>query len=78
MAITQGHVDQMNKLIEKGEFNSDILETGALKGRMILAGDTVIGTSSLNLGNTLVDGKPASEPGIRVLDRLTSKIKANQ
>ena len=79
IAITQANIDQMNDLMNKGELDANILNSYSLKGR-INTNETgrIIGSSDFDLGNKLVNGKPAQGEGFRALDWFTNNLKKEQ
>ena len=79
IAITQGHVEQISDLMNEGKLGEKVLDAYSLKGRISRDLDgTMVNSSSFNLGNTIKDGKPAREEGIRVLDSFIGRLKKQQ
>ena len=79
VAVTQSHISQINELIDKGEVSNDIIDSLSLKGRLHIGAEgKVVGTSDLNLGNILKDGKPEKDQGYRALDWFTESLRKNQ
>lgn len=79
VAVTQSHISQINELIDKGEINSEIINSLSLKDRLrVGVGGEVIGTSDLKLGNILKDGRPERDQGYRALGWFTDSIRKNQ